>query len=144
MNNISPVPPLTPDVFTGSQALGNFSRWLATIVNYLNNMLVPVNQRAYDSTASLSAITIEAGILSTNIYSPAAKITVTLSAPSGDGETRRIVFGAATTVTWAVIAPATAAVIAKTIFSAGESIELIYNAESGSPANAPATSWIVF
>ena len=154
MSNLTPVPPLAPSDFASAVGVGNFARWLSQLVNFINTLptslsglmpiIVPVSDRAYNSTASLSAVTIAAGILSTNIATPASTITVTLAAPTGDGETRRIVFGAATTVTWAVTSPATAAVIPKTSFAKGESIELIYNAVAGSPTNAPATSWIVY
>jgi hypothetical protein len=93
------------------------------------------------TTASLAAHTLAQSKATTVLTSPASAITVTLAAPLGDGERRRIVFGAATTVTWAVTAPATTTTALKTSFAAGESIELVYNSTAGTPANSTATTW---
>lgn len=99
--------------------------------------------RAVNTTAAVAAYTAPASVASNYIATPAAAITVTLAAPTADGERRRIVFGAATTVTWTPTAPATA-VAAKTIFAAGESIELVYNSVAGTPANSAATTWYTY
>lgn len=96
--------------------------------------------RAVNTTAALAAVTIAASINSTYLATPAAAITVTVAAPVGDGERRRIVFGAATTVTWVPTAPATS-VLAQTAFIAGEAIELVYNSVAGTPTNSAATTW---
>jgi hypothetical protein len=96
--------------------------------------------RAVNTTAALASVTI-GSIQSTFLATPAAAITITLPAPT-DGFRTRVVFGAATTVTWAVTAPATALIAGvKTVFAAGESYELIYSSVAGTPANAVATTW---
>ena len=97
--------------------------------------------RVVNTTASVAAVTIASSVITTVITSPAAAITVTLAAPLYDGERRRIVFGGATTVTWAVTAPATAVTALETAYVSGQSLEIIYNAVAGSPANSVATSW---
>jgi len=72
----------------------------------------------------------------------ASGVTITLAAPSGDGERRRIVFGGASTgITWAFTAPATAQVGLPTTVVAGQAIEIVYNSVAGSPANSAATTW---
>lgn len=105
--------------------------------------VVRATARAVFTTVAQATATIAANINTTYIATPAAAITVTLAAPAIDGEVRRITFGAATTVTWAPTAPATA-VAAKTSFAAGEGIELIYSSVAGTPANAAATTWYPF
>jgi len=102
--------------------------------------IVPSTGRAVNTTAAAATATIAANISSTYIATPAAAINVTLAAPSGDGERRRIVFGSATTVTWTPTAPATATTM-KTAFAAGEAIEIYYNSVAGTPANSAATTW---
>lgn len=97
--------------------------------------------RSVDATAAAATSTVPAGRVTHNILTPASAITVTLPAPTADGDLIRLVLGAATTVTWAVQAPATAVVIPKTVFAAGESIELVYSAVAGVPTNAAATTW---
>lgn len=95
--------------------------------------------RVVDTTAALASATIAAGKQTTFLATPAAGISSTMAAGT-DGERRRIVFGAATTVTWV----STVAAGTKTVFAAGESIELIYNAVAGTPANSAATTWYPF
>lgn len=99
--------------------------------------------RAVQNTAAQATATIAQGIASTYIATPAAAITTTLAAPSGDGERRRVCFGSATTVTWAYTAPATAGAI-KTAFAAGECVELVYNSVAGTPTNSAATTWYTY
>ncbi|AWI53201.1 hypothetical protein DEH84_06985 [Aquabacterium olei] len=99
--------------------------------------------RVVDVTAGNAAITITGGKLSTLITSPAAAITVTMATGNADGERRRIVFGAACTVTWAA-STGSVSPLAKTSFAAGESIELVWNNAAGQPANSTATTWYPF
>jgi hypothetical protein len=115
----------------------------ATTLSSNSTLLTGAGARAVDNTAALAAVTIAASRQSTYLATPGAAITVTLAAPTGDGERRRIIFGAATTVTWAVTAPATATAI-KTSFLAGESIEVVYNSVAGTPTNSAATTWYTF
>ena len=97
--------------------------------------------RAVNTTVALASVTIAAGTSTTFLATPATAITITLAAPAQDGEYRRIVFGAATTVTWAVTAPATATIGLPTVFSANSSIVIVYNAVAGTPTNSAATTW---
>lgn len=99
--------------------------------------------RVVDVTAGNAAVTVAASKRQTLISSPAAAITVTLAAAAGDGEVRRITFGAACTVTWAATG-ATVSSLAKTSFNAGDSIELVYNQTAGTPTNSTATTWYPF
>lgn len=69
---------------------------------------------------------------------------MTLAAPTGDGERRRICFGAATTATWAVTAPATATDSLPTTIITGQCVEVVYNSVAGTPANSTATTWYLF
>ena len=88
--------------------------------------------------------TIAAGIASTYESNNSATITLTLAAPSGDGELRRVCLKNASTVTWAVTSPATAVVGLPTVFIAGQCVEAVYNSAAGTPTNSPATSWVVY
>lgn len=97
--------------------------------------------RAVNTTAALAAVTLAQNIASTYLATPAAAITVTLAAPFQDGERRRVCFGAATTVTWAVTAPATATAGLPAANAAGACVEVSYVVTAGSPANAAATTW---
>ena len=144
--------------FAPSAAAGVVPTWSSTVtIGAGGNIIVgnglfrsyDIHQswvRAYVTTAALAAYTTPAGISKINITSPAAAITVTLPAPTGpwDGVQLHYTFGAATTVTWVVTAPATATAGLKTTFAAGESYTLIYNATAGSPAGSPATTWIPY
>jgi hypothetical protein len=100
--------------------------------------------RAVNTTASLSALTLSVLKATTFVASPAAAITVTMAAPNGEAERRRVCFGAATTVTWAVTAPATATAGLPTSIAQGQCVEMIYNQNAGSPANSAATTWYVY
>ena len=88
--------------------------------------------------------TIAASIASTYESANSATTTLTFAAPTGDGERRRICLKNAATVTWAVTSPATAVAGLPTTFIAGQCVEAIYNSASGTPANAPATTWVVY
>jgi hypothetical protein len=75
--------------------------------------------------------------------------TVTLAAPQSDGERRRICFKNLTgTITWTVTTPATATSGFPTTLGPasgnGPCFEMVYNAVSGTPANAPATTWLPY
>lgn len=75
----------------------------------------------------------------------AGAFTLTFAAPSVDGERRRVCFKNATgTITYAVTAPATATAGLPTTLTAGGCMEVIYNSVSGTPTNAPATSWLPY
>lgn len=126
-------------VGTTTSAAGVF-----TTLSTVGARITGASARAVNTTAALASVTIAANIVTTYIATPAAAITITLAAAAGDGERRRIVFGAATTVTWAVTAPATATTGLKTTFAAGESIEVVYNSVAGTPANSAATTWYPF
>ena len=116
----------------------------ATTFSSNSTLVTAAATRVVDTTAALATVTIAASKQTTYIATPAASITVTLAAPTGDGERRRITFGSATTVTWAVTAPATVATIPKTAFLAGDSVEVVYNSVAGTPANSTATTWYQF
>jgi len=144
--------------YAASAAAGTVPAWSSTIsfgvaggiidLNYIrpSYYLTKSPARAYVTTAALAAYVTPASTTEAVITSPAAAITVTLPAPisSLDGIRVRYVFGAATTVTWAVTAPATATAGLKTAFTAGDSYEVLYNAVAGSPAGSPATTWIPY
>lgn len=85
--------------------------------------------------------TIAAGKAATFESTNSATITLTLAAPTGDGERRRVCFNSATTVTWAVTSPATATAGLPTALAAGACVETVYNSASGTPTNAAATTW---
>jgi hypothetical protein len=75
--------------------------------------------------------------------------TVTLAAPNADGEWRRICFKNLTgTITWTVTAPATATSGFPTTMgpssAGGPCFAMVYNSVSGTPTNAPATTWLPF
>ena len=88
--------------------------------------------------------TIAAGISSTYESANSATTTLTFAAPTSDGERRRVCLKNAATVTWAVTSPATAVAGLPTTFAAGQCVEAVYNSASGTPANAPATTWVVY
>jgi hypothetical protein len=68
--------------------------------------------------------------------------TVTLAAPTGDGEHRRICFNNLTgTITWTVTGPATATSGLPTTMAADSCIEMVYNSVAGTPTNSAATTW---
>jgi hypothetical protein len=72
----------------------------------------------------------------------ATGVTITLAAPSQDGEIRRIVFANASTgISWAFIAPATAQIGLPTTVTAGQAIAIVYNSQLSTPANSAATTW---
>lgn len=127
---------------TSTPAAGNFSILITSgTVRTSSSATLANSARAIDTTASATTSTLANNKVSHYIKSPAATITVTLPVPTADGERIRITFGAATTVTWAVQAPATAVDIPKTSFAAGDSIELVYNSTAGSPPGGAATTW---
>jgi hypothetical protein len=91
--------------------------------------------------------TLAAGKVSTyeSNNTASAAFTLTLAAPAADQEVRRVCFKNATgTITYAVTSPATAASGLATTLTAGACIAMKYNATSGVPANAPATTWIPY
>lgn len=96
------------------------------------------NGRVFDVTAAAATSLAATGLHL--IATPAAAIAVTLGAGAADGERRRVVFGAATTCTWAATG-ATVSPLVKTSFAAGEAIELVFNLTVGTPANTAATTW---
>ena len=102
--------------------------------------------RAVNTTAAAATATLAAGIASMYIATPSATaITVTIAAPTADGERRRIVFGGPlTTITWTPTAPATAVAGLPTTVIAGQAIELVYNSVAGTPTNSSATTWYGF
>lgn len=107
--------------------------------------ITPSTGRAVNT--GTTADTAAAGIAS--IYesanTAAGPFTVTLAAPTRDGERRRVCFKNATgTVTWTVTSPATAVAGIPITFIAGQCTEMVYNSASGTPANAPATTWLVY
>ena len=116
---------------------------VAGAVTSAGKVTVP-SARAVNTSSALATVTISAGIASTYIDLPAAAITVTLAAPAGDGERRRVCFGAATTVTWSVTAPATTSDSLPTAIIASQCVEMIYNSVAGTPTNSAATNWYLF
>lgn len=98
--------------------------------------------RAYNTGTTTD--TIAAGKATTYESTNSATITLTFAAPAGDGERRRVCFNAISTVTWAVTSPATAVAGLPTSVIAGQCIEAVYNSASGTPTNAPATTWVVY
>lgn len=99
--------------------------------------------RAYTASAATTA-TINASIDLTTVQN-SATCAITLAAPLGDGEIRRVVFTGAGSVTWTVTAPATTiSAQAPTTVTAGQEVKFIYQSVAGSPANAPATAWLIY
>lgn len=71
--------------------------------------------------------------------------TVTIAAPTSDGEIRRICFKNITgTITWTVTAPATATNGLPATMTAGQCTAMIYNQTAGTPTNSAATTWYVY
>jgi hypothetical protein len=124
---------------TGYLSLSGALSVLASVSSASN--ITIAGGRAVNTTSSASTATVAAGIASTYIATPGTTITVTLAAPTADGERRRIVFGAATTVTWAVTSPATAVAGLPTVYAANTHVEVVYNAVAGTPTNSAATTW---
>jgi hypothetical protein len=94
-----------------------------------------------------AADTVAANIATTyeSANTGAGAFTVTFAAPAVDGEHRRVCFKNATgAITWAVTSPATATSGLPTTLLAGQCTEAVYNSASGTPANAPATTWLVY
>ncbi len=91
-----------------------------------------------------TADTLAAGIATTweSANTASGAFTVTIAAPTADGEMRRICFANATgTITWTVTAPATATVGLPATMAAGQCVGIIYNAVAAIPANSAATTW---
>ena len=90
-----------------------------------------------------TAITIAASKATTYLGGISASgVTITLAAPSTDGERRRIVFANASTgITGAVTSPATTTAGLPTTVTAGQAIEIVYNSVAGTPTNSAATTW---
>lgn len=133
-------------VWSNTIAFGLGTGIVAAIFAQFRYWVTPVASRAYVTTAALAAYVTPSTTSEIVIVSPAAAINITLPAPFSlvDGVRVRYVFGAATTVTWAVTAPATATAGLKTAFTAGDSYEVLYNAVAGAPAGSPATTWIPY
>jgi hypothetical protein len=110
------------------------------------NQVAIATGRAVNTTATASAATLAAGIASMYIATPSATaITITLAAPTADGERRRIVFGGpVTTITWTPTTPATAVLGLPTTVIAGQAVEIVYNSVAGTPTNSAATTWYGF
>lgn len=139
--------------FSGSGVAGSVPVWVNLLsINGLGlveagsmsfrNSLISSGGRQYNATAGLAAYVIGASSSINTIVTPAAALGVTLPVPAGDGDIRRITFGAATTVTWTPTAPATSAAQLKTVFAAGDEYQIVYNSVAGTPAGSPATSWL--
>jgi hypothetical protein len=91
--------------------------------------------------------TVAAGIAATyeSANTAAGAFTITLAAPTQNGERRRVCFKNATgAITWSVTAPATATDGLPATMLAGDCTELVYNSVSGTPTNAPATTWLPY
>jgi hypothetical protein len=104
------------------------------------------SRTVWGGAQSTTAITIAAasvGGTTTYISNNAASgVTVTLAAPTGDGERRRIVFANASTgITWAFTASATAQAGLPTTVVIGQVVEMVYNSVAGTPTNSAATTW---
>lgn len=97
-----------------------------------------------NTTAAVAAVTIAGTVSSTYIATPAAAVTITLRAPIADGDRTRVCFGAATTVTWAVTAPAIATAGLPAAIALGQCVEARYVAVAGVPINAAATTWYIY
>lgn len=83
-----------------------------------------------------SSDTIAAGVASTyeSANTSSGAFTVTLAAPIGDGERRRICFkNAIGAITWSFTSPATAVTGAPTTLAAGGCVELVYQSVFGAP-----------
>ena len=94
-----------------------------------------------------ATVTLGANIASTAVPANTASgaFTVTLAAPSGDGERRRVCFANATgTITWAVTTPATATAGLPATVPAGGCVEMVYNSVAGSPSNSAASTWYIY
>jgi hypothetical protein len=126
------------DTATGNESISG--------VMTANSNAIAATGRAYNSTSSASSVTINQSIASTFIATPSSvAATITLAAPSKDGERRRICFGGSvTTITWAVTSPATAVIGMPTTVISGQCIEAIYNSVAGTPTNSPATTWVLY
>jgi hypothetical protein len=101
--------------------------------------------RAYNT--GTASDTIAAGISTTfeSANTGSGAFTATFAAPTGDGERRRVCFKNTTgTITWSVTAPATATNGLPTTITAGNCIEVVYNSAAGTPANSPATTWVLY
>lgn len=113
-----------------------------------NMTTLPFTAQSYNTTfggrafnTGTTADTIAAGKASTYESANSVTTTITYAAPIGDGEVRKVCFKNATTVTWAVTAPATAQVGLPTTITAGACVSAIYNAVAGSPTGSAATTW---
>lgn len=92
-----------------------------------------------DTLAASTASTFESANTASSAF------TVTIAAPTVDGERRRICFKNATgTITWTPTAPATATNGLPTSMAAGQCVEMVYNSAAGSPTNSAATTWYVY
>ena len=101
--------------------------------------------RAYNT--GTTSDTIAAGIATTfeSANTASGAFAVTFAAPTGDGERRRICFKNTTgTITWNVTTPATATNGFPATITAGNCVEAVYNSAAGTPANSPATTWVVY
>jgi hypothetical protein len=102
--------------------------------------------RVVNTTAAASAVTIAAGVATTYIDTPSSvAVTLTLAAPQGDGERRRVCFGGAvTTLTWTPTAPASAVDSLPLSTAINTCVETYYNAVSGVPTNAAGNTWYLY
>jgi hypothetical protein len=90
--------------------------------------------------------TIAANIASTyeSANTGSGAFTLTFAAPIGDGERRRVCFHNLTgTITYTPTSPATA-IIGPATIAANTCQEWVYNSASGTPTNAPATTWLPY
>ena len=108
--------------------------------------IVTSTARVVDKTTAESAVTVAAGIATTYIDTPSSTaVTLTLAAPTADGERRRVCFGGAvTTLTWVPTAPASAVDSLPTTTATNTCVETYYNAVSGVPANASGNTWYLY
>jgi hypothetical protein len=119
----------------------NFGTQQLQSINYVANS----GGRAVNT--GTSSDTLAAGVATTyeSANTSSGAFTVTIAAPTQDGERRRICFKNQTgTITWTPAAPATAVAGFPTTLAPGVIFEMVYNAASGTPANAPATTWLPY
>jgi hypothetical protein len=91
--------------------------------------------------------TMAAGVMSTyeSANTAAGAFTVTIAAPTADGERRRICFKNTTgVITWTVTSPATATANLPTTLTGASCLEMVFNLTAGTPTNAPANTWIQY